>query len=487
MQWIVKIRRANSLFRYLPFVLAVGFSTLSTGCSEEKPPALTVVEAQGQKQLWTCGMHPQVIVEEPGFCPICDMKLTPVKQETMAAMTVSENEHADHDQLAQTMSVEDKVILYWHAPMDPTYITDQPGKSPMGMDLIPVYEGETGSAGPSITIDPVTLQNIGVQTTLVERVNLYRSIRTVGHLDYNEESYSRVNIKFSGWIEKLFADQTGQEIHKGDAMLEIYSPELVSTQEEYLLAFRNVEKLENSTFQSVAGSARSLLDAVRRRLLYWDITEQQILDLEERGAVKKNLTLYAPTNGIIIEKMAELGMRITPGMDLYRMADLSTIWAYAHIYEYDASWIRPGQSIVMDLPYSPGRTYEGRIDYIYPYLDQKSRDIKIRLVFPNPRRQLKPQMYANIQIAARIGGDVIALPNEAIIRTGERNLVFVALGDGKFEPRTVVLGLEGQDGLVQVIGGISAGEEVVTSAQFLMDSESRMKEAIQKMLKDRLK
>ena len=318
-------------------------------------------------------------------------------------------------------------------------------------------------------------------------MNLYRSIRTVGHLDYNEETYSRVNIKFSGWIEKLFADQTGQEIHKGDAMLEIYSPELVSTQEEYLLAFRNVEKLENSTFQSVAGSARSLLDAVRRRLLYWDITEQQILDLEERAAVKKTLTLYAPTNGIIIEKMAELGMRITPGMDLYRMADLSTIWAYAHIYEYDASWIRPGQSIVMDLPYSPGRTYEGRIDYIYPYLDQKSRNIKIRLVFPNPRRELKPQMYANIQIVARIGGDVTALPNEAIIRTGERNLVFVALGGGKFEPRTVVLGLEGQDGLVQVIGGISAGEEVVTSAQFLMDSESRMKEAIQKMLKDRLK
>ncbi|MCK5574037.1 MAG: efflux RND transporter periplasmic adaptor subunit, partial [Bacteroidetes bacterium] len=284
---------------------------------------------------------------------------------------------------------------------------------------------------------------------------------------------------------KLHVDETGQQVRRGQAMLEIYSPELVSTQEEYLLAVRNMKKLEDSPFSEVTESSRSLLESTRRRLLYWDISERQIKDLEEKGTISKTVTLFAPTDGVVIDKMAEEGMRVIPGMDLFRIADLSEIWVYAHIYEYEVPWVKVGQPAEMDLPYNPGRTFRGKVDYIYPYLDKKARDVKVRLVFQNPDLELKPQMYANVQLESRLGADVTAVPTEAVIRSGKRNLVFVARGGGKFEPRDVVLGPEGQGGLVQVLAGIQPGEEVVTSAQFLLDSESRLKEAIQKMLESR--
>ncbi len=380
----------------------------------------------------------------------------------------------------------EKKILYWRAPMDPTYISDNPGKSPMGMDLIPVYEGEEEvSGGPTVVIDPVTVQNIGVQTTPVEKMDLYRIIRTVGHVDYDEEKLYRVNIKFSGWIEKLYVDETGQEVRRGQPILEIYSPELVTTQEEYLLALRNAEKLGESPFGEISSSARSLLESTRRRLLYWDITEKQIQDLEEQGIVSKTMTLYAPVAGIVVSKMVEQGMHVKSGMDLYRIADLSTIWVYAHIFEYEVPWVKVGQTVEMELPYVPGKEFQGRVEYIYPYLDQKTRDVKIRIVFRNPDLDLKPQMYANVRLESRIGRAVTAVPGESIIRSGKRNLVFVSKGGGKFEPRNVVLGAEGQDDYVHVLAGLQPGEEVVTSAQFLLDSESRLKEAIQKMLESR--
>ena len=447
-------------------------------CNMDLVPVKQQTEDAEEPQLWTCGMHPDVIVEEPGQCPICNMDLVPVKQQpeqTMGAM----------QSMASTEEPGEKKVLYWRAPMDPTYISDKPGKSAMGMDLIPVYEGEEVSSGAAVMIDPVTMQNIGVQSTPVRQMELYRSIRTVGHLDYNEETYARVNTKFSGWIERLLVDKTGQVIRKGQPLLEIYSPQLVSTQEEYLLAYRNMKKLETSDFADVSSGARSLLESTRRRLLYWDITEQQIQNLEEKGAVSKTMTLYAPSDGIVVSKMAELGMRVTPGMDLYRIADLSTIWVYAHVYDHEAPWIRPGQRVTMDLPYTPGKVYHGTIDYIYPYLDQQARDVKIRLVFSNPRLELKPQMYANVYIESRIGRAVTVVPDDAIIRSGKKNLVFIALGGGKFEPRDVLLGMAGEDGLVQVLAGVRPGEEVITSAQFLLDSESRLKEVIRKMLESR--
>lgn len=442
------------------------------------------------QHLHTCRLLPALLLAvavavAPGGCGDAERTTQRMKQSAAGETATQTGQTAQTIGPASAETQQGKKILYWRAPMDPTYISDKPGKSPMGMDLIPVYEGEAAAGGPTVAIDPVTMQNIGVKTTTVQKVDLYRAIRSVSHLDYNEETFTRVNIKFSGWIERLFVDKTGQLVRRGQPMVEIYSPELVSTQEEYLLAYRNMQKLDDSAFEDVAANARSLLAAARRRLLYWDITEPQIRNLEERGAITKTMTLYAPADGIVVEKRVEQGMRVMPGMDLFRIADLTSIWAYAHIYEYEAPWIEPGQPVEMELPYNPGKTYRGRIDYIYPYVDEKTRDIKIRLVFPNPHLDLKPQMYANVRIEARIGRAVTAVPDHAVIRSGRRNLVFVALGEGKFEPRDVVLGVQGQEGLVQVLDGLRPGEEVVTSAQFLLDSESRLREAIQKMLEAR--
>ena len=441
-------------FRVLVVLLLAAVPVaLLTGCSDPESTATSDRGETAQAQLWTCGMHPNVITEEAGQCPICGMNLTPVKQ---AAADEGDDAEMGHEVA--------------HGEMSAASTEETAGASPDA----------------AIVIDPVTIQNIGVQTVPVQERPLTRSIRTVGHLDYNEETFSRINVKYAGWIEKLYVNETGQRVGAGDPLLDIYSPELVAAQEEYLLAFRNVKNLENSTFENITRGAESLLDASRRRLLYWDMTGPQIRELEERGAITRTLTIYAPSKGIVVERMAELGMRVTPGTDLYRMADLSSIWAFAHVYDADAPWLSPGLTAEMELPYNPGKVYRGTIDYIYPYLDRVSRDIKIRLVFSNRDLELKPQMYANIRLSTSSEGSVLVIPDDAVIRSGERDVVFVALEGGKFEPREVTLGMEGRDGHVQATDGVSVGERVVTSAQFLIDSESRLQEAIQKMLDHRM-
>jgi Cu(I)/Ag(I) efflux system membrane fusion protein/cobalt-zinc-cadmium efflux system membrane fusion protein len=441
-------------------------------------------------QLYTCGMHPQVIQDKPGNCPICGMKLTPMKSDAEMAEE-GEHEHAvaidsgESKALDKTRNGKEKRILYWRAPMDPTYISDEPGKSPMGMDLIPVYEGENVGTSSSIKIGPMTVQNMGIRTATVKREPFSRVIRTVGHFDYDEQSLYVINTKFSGWIEKLYVDRTGDIVKKGQPLFEIYSPELVTTQEEYLLAYRNQQKLSSSEFPEIGEGAQNLLQATKQRLRFWDITDSQISKLEKTGEVKKNLTIYSPADGVVVHKNAVEGSRVMSGMDLFRIADLSTVWVYAHIFEYELPWLKIGQSTEMELPYIPGKRFIGKVDYIYPYLDQKSRDVKIRLVFHNPDRELKPQMYANVTIESSTGKHELVIPSEAIIRSGKRNLVFIDLGDGKFRPQNVVIGEEGDGAMVRVIAGLQEGDQIVTSAQFLLDSESRLREAIQKMLQSR--
>ena len=459
-------RIRSRVFRTLLAILVAAVPvTLLTGCGDSD-----TTETQGgdrsesaQTQLWTCGMHPNVISEEPGQCPICGMNLTPVKQSTAGA-----GKDEGMAGMGQGSSPGEAAHEDMHDPApDPS----------MAM---------SSSGGASVVIDPVTIQNIGVQFEPVQERLLTRSIRTAGHLDYNEELLSRINIKYSGWIERLYVNETGQRVRAGDPLLDVYSPEMVSAQEEYLLAYQNLKNLGDSEFETIARGARSLMEASRRRLRYWDVTEAQIQKLEERGEITRTLTIYAPTNGIVVERMAEMGMHVTPGMDMYRMADISTIWAFAHVYDADSPWLSPGLTAEMELPYNPGKVYHGTIDYIYPYLDQTSRDIKIRLVFPNRDLELKPQMYANIRLSAQSERPVLVIPGDSVIRSGERNVVFVALDGGKFEPREVILGMEGRDGYVQATSGVSVGEQVVTSAQFLIDSESRLQGAIQKMLDHRM-
>jgi RND family efflux transporter MFP subunit len=377
-----------------------------------------------------------------------------------------------------------KKIKYWTSPMDPTYISNEPGKSPMGMDLVPVYEEEGEGKEPvsTIRIDPVTMQNMGVRFGRVQRKALTKDIRTVGNIIYDETKIFKVNIKFSGWIEKLYVDFVGEDVKKGQPLFDIYSPELVTTQEEYLLALNQYESLSNSSYPRVREGSRRLLEASRTRLRFWDLTEKQIEAIGKTGKTKKTLTVYSPATGVVTQKDAFEGHYVKEGEHQFEIVDLSSVWVGVDVYEYELPWVRKGMAAEMDLSYIPGKRFKGKVLFIYPYLDPKTRTAKLRLAFPNPGYQLKPGMYADIYLKSVVATDSLVIPQEAVIDSGVRKIVFVALGEGKFQPRDVNIGLEGNDNEFQVLEGLSEGEEIVLSAQFMLDSESRLREAIQKML-----
>ncbi|MBU1001776.1 MAG: efflux RND transporter periplasmic adaptor subunit [Proteobacteria bacterium] len=377
-----------------------------------------------------------------------------------------------------------KVIKYWVAPMDPAYIRDTPGKSPMGMDLVPVYQDQGGEKEPTSTIriDPVTVQNMGVRTGKVRRAPLSKSIRALGSVTFDETRMYAVNTKFDGWIEKLYVDFVGETVKKGQPLFEIYSPEVVTAQEEYRLALDQVASLGHSAYPSVRANAERLREASRKRLSYWDLSESQIRRLEQGGQVRKTVTVYSPESGVVIKKDALLGHFVKAGMHQYDIADLSRVWVDVEVFEYELPFMRKGMPARMELSYMPGKTYSGKVLFIYPFLNPKTRTVRLRLEFPNPDNKLKPDMYANVFLQAQIDPAALVIPQEAVIDSGVRKLVFVAQGKGRFEPREVRIGAEGDDGNFQVLSGLGEGEEIVLSAQFMMDSESRLREAIQKML-----
>jgi Cu(I)/Ag(I) efflux system membrane fusion protein/cobalt-zinc-cadmium efflux system membrane fusion protein len=375
-----------------------------------------------------------------------------------------------------------KTIKYWVAPMDPTYIRNEPGKSPMGMDLVPVYEEEGGEKEPtsSIRIDPVTRQNMGLRLGRVEKRRLSKTIRTFGTITYDETGLYSVNTKFNGWIETLYVDFLGEPVEKGQPLFDIYSPDLLTAQQEYLIALQQA----TGRLGAVKGSDR-LLDASRTRLAYWDLTDEQIAQLETAGEIQKTITIYSPASGVVIKKTALKGHYVKAGEHQYEIADLSTIWVDVDIYEYELPWVHKGMAAEMDLAYIPGRRYTGEVLFVYPFLDPKTRTARLRLSFPNPDKALKPGMYANVYLKSALPEPRLVVPQEAVIDSGVRQRVFVSRGQGKFEAREVTLGVEGSDYLFEVIEGLDEGEEIVVSGQFMLDSESRLKEAIAKMLEAR--
>ena len=377
-----------------------------------------------------------------------------------------------------------KKIKYWAAPMDPTYIRDEPGKSPMGMDLVPVYEeeGEEKEPASTIRIDPVTMQNMGVRLGRVQRKSLVKDIRTVGNITYDETKIFTVNTKFNGWIEKLYVNFVGDEVKKGQPLFEIYSPELVTTQEEYLLALDQYNRLSNSSYSRVREGAERLLKASRTRMRFWDMTEAQMEKIGKTGKIQKALTVYSPASGVVTKKDAFEGHYVKAGVHQYEIVDLSSVWVDVDVYEYELPWVRKGMAAEMDLSYIPGKKYKGKVLFIYPYLDTKTRTAKLRLEFANPGYQLKPGMYANILLKRVVAKNSLVIPQEAVIDSGVRQIVFVAVGEGKFQPREGNIGLEVNENEFQVLNGLQEGEEIVISAQFMLDSESRLREAIQKML-----
>lgn len=454
---------------FLTFVIMVlGGVHYSIDCFQHRciSAFLGPQEAHAADTKYTCGMHPMIIVDEPGSCPICGMDLTPLKTGTGGAADQPKGE---------------RKIKYWAAPMDPTYIRDEPGKSPMGMDLIPVYEDEA-AGGSIISIDPVTSQNMGVRIATVTRRDMQRTIRTVGLVGYDEPRQYSINSKINGWIEKLYVNETGQQVKKGQPLLEIYSPDLVSAQEEFLLALSNKATLENSAFPEIAEGARRLFESSRKRLKLWDISNRQIDRLEKTGKVEKALVLYAPYDGIVNMKMAYEGMYAKAGVELFQISDISTVWVYADIYEYELPWVRVGQEAEIVLPFVGENRLNARVSYLYPYVEPKTRTVKARMELDNPGFELKPDMYVNVYMKSQVVRDALAIPAEAVLHSGEKRTVFVALEGGKFEPRLVQTGIQDEEGYIQVGQGLFEGEKVVTSAQFMLDSESKLREAIAKML-----
>ncbi len=338
-------------------------------------------------------------------------------------------------------------------------------------------EGKMQEVSPgAVQISPERQQMIGVKIGKVEMRPLEKIIRTVGRVDYDERKVHMVSLKIGGWIEDLYVDFTGRFVRQGEPLLTIYSPELVSTQEEYLIALRARKDLAKSPFSEVAASGHSLAESARRRLKLWDISDDQIKKLEESGEVKKTLSVYSPFSGFVLEKMAYKGMNVMPGMPLFKLVDLSTVWLYADIYEYELPFVRVGQQAAIQLSYLQGETFTGKAIYIYPSLDPNTRTAKVRFEFHNPDGRLKPEMYGNVEIRVHLGRRLV-VDEGAIIDTGLRQMAIVEKGNGYFEPREVKVGAK-VDHYYEILKGLKAGERVVTSANFLIDSESRFKEAV---------
>lgn len=370
----------------------------------------------------------------------------------------------------ESVAGSEREILYWVAPMDPNYRRDEPGNSPMGMDLIPVYADEGGSSGvdqPSIRINPAVVNNIGVKTAPVERGTLYRQIETVGYIAPDADRIEHIHVRAEGWIEELVADTEGDRVEVGQLVFRIYSPALVSAQDEYLQAMRSGQQ--------------TLMRATVTRLRALGMQDNQIEALKSRGKVRQLFDVYSPINGFVMELNVREGMFVQPGTTIMSLADLSTVWVDVDIFENQIDWVEAGQTARMKLPFAPEREWTGEVDYVYPTIRAETRTARVRLAFDNPDLVLKPDMYANVAIDGAPRTDIVHVPSQAVIRTGNQERVILALGDGHFRPAMVRTGLE-SEGRVEILAGLSEGEKIVVSSQFLIDSEASMDASLLRMI-----
>ena len=386
---------------------------------------VAVRDEGGDIEYWTCTMHPSVRMTEPGTCPICAMDLVPVRRSPVVS--------------SDSASDSGEQIVADHS---------------------------------TFFVDPRRQQLINVQTTPVEVRSLEKVIRAVATLELDETRIAQVHPKIEGWIDQVFVDFTLQQVKKGDPLFSIYSPKLVSTQEEYLLALRTAENLTNSPFEHVSNGARSLLEATRRKLELLDVTHEQITQLEKTGKVQKTMVVYSPSAGHVMDKDAFPNMYVTPATRVYTIADHTAIWAYAEIYENEISHVREGQRVVMSTVAYPGEDFKGEITYVYPHLNEKTRTMRVRVEFHNPDLKLKPGMYSTIELQVPLGV-MLTVPESALLRTGTRDLVFVDLGSGQMQLRQVKVGTKA-GGYYEILQGLQAGERVVSAANFLIDAESKV-------------
>jgi Cu(I)/Ag(I) efflux system membrane fusion protein len=377
-------------------------------------------DGTGDPAYYTCGMHPWIVLPDPGLCPICHMDLEAI---------------------------------------DPSRFTGE------------------------VSIDPVVVQNIGVRVAEVTAGPLTRRLRTVGTVDWDETTLRDVNTKVDGWIEALHVDSLGAPVTVGQPLFELYSPALYEAQEEFLLALEGQGRLASDATSAQRARAAKLVEDSRTRLAYYDLLPEQIDAIAERRTAAKALTILSPHQGVVIEKMAIEGMRVEPGMRVYRMADPKRVWVLATLYEDQVPFVEVGQKATMRLPYVPGVELEGTVLFVYPYLERATRQVRVRLAFDNESGLLKPGMFATVEIARTLAAERTLAPREAVIDTGERQVAFVSLGEGRFEPRDVRTGVAADDGRVEVLSGLKPGEKVVVSGQFLLDSEAKIRAALAKMVR----
>ena len=408
------------------------------------------------KQLYTCGMHPQIIREEPGNCPICGMKLQPIRASPANSSAAT---------------AAGRKIKYYKSTMIPGQVSEKPGKDTMGMDMVPVYEGEDSSTS-AIQIDAATVQRMNLKTALVTRGPVRREFRTVGTVTFNEEGYRDITTKYEGWLEKLHVNATWSTVKEGDPLFEIYSPDLYNAELNYLVARRSEGK-----------DGGALTRAAKARLQLLDLPDGEIAELDRLNEAPRTRVFRAPAAGVVIEKMAVVGQMVKPGERIYRLADLSTVWVVAQVYESDLPFVQEGQTATVRTTYGAMRTFSGQVSRLLPQVEEQTRTVAARIVVPNADGFLRPGMFTDVKFVAQLADSAVLVPEIAVLRSGERNIVFVALEGGFFEPREVNLGNRSEGDNYEVLSGLAGGERIVTSGQFMLDSESQLREAIQKMLK----
>ena len=357
-------------------------------------------------------------------------------------------------------------VLYWVAPMDPNFRRDEPGKSPMGMDLVPVYADEANARPGVVSIDPTMLNNLGVRTAIAERGALSRRIETVGYISYDEDTLQHVHTRVDGWIESLAITATGDPVEKGQLLFELYSPALVNAQQEFVAA--------------LASNNTGLKSASRDRLAALGVTDSEIARIERERKVNRLVRVYAASDGVVAHLGVREGIFVTPSTEVMSVARLDRVWVLAEVFERQSAWVAPGQEASVELDYLPGSSLDGTVDYVYPELDPTTRTLKVRLRFDNEGETLRPNMFARVVIEGTPIQDIVHIPREAVIRGGSSNRVVVDLGEGRFESRRVRIGIESGD-RVAIRSGLKEGERIVTSAQFLIDSESNIDSALERL------
>jgi membrane fusion protein, copper/silver efflux system len=452
-------------------LLMIASSAVASGAtyawlSREHNVPVPPVPMESTKASYVCPMHPTIIQDHPGECPICGMKLV--------------KSAPDDSKTSRSAAARGKdKPLYYRSPMNPRQTSPEPKKDEMGMDYVPVYADDVGGDSTvkgfaTVDIDPARQQLIGLKLVAVSHGTVGGAWRTVGRVAVDETRVRHINLKVPTFVEQIFVDFIGKAVKKGEPLFSVYSPELFSAQEELLLALRTQKTLSRSA--TMTGEGDALVAAARRKLELWDVPDTEIQRIEQTGTAMKSITFYSPISGVVTKKDVVEGMKLEAGAMPYEIVDLSQVWVFAEVYESELRHVKVGMAATMTLKAFPNREFKGKVSFLDPLLDPLTRTVKVRLVFPNPTGELRPEMFGEVTLQGAVR-EGLRIPVDAVIESGTKSIVFVSLGEGKFQPRQVETG--DRDGTnVEVLSGLDDADQVVTRANFLIDSESRLRSSL---------